>query len=529
MKTKSNATPLRSLFSVLCIYLFPLFHFAQPGLTVNKGVGVQDINGGIAVIGDPGGFHLAMDSDDIQAKNFNSTAARLDVNFYGGDIRMGGPANIFYLKHNVGLGLGTDNPAGPLHIGFGATGNLFAGTPGGNGPGWIYIAPDGDRWDTYVWNNGYELRRHGTDNFFHFSDGGRFGIGTDNPDGPMDIDFGSIGSVVAGTPGGNGPGWIHYASNGNRWDVFASIDGFNIWKNGTSSNMYLTNDGKLGIKLGFAGAASDLHVKQTTGNNYTTNGLRLEYGDNTNHWNTLIDAANDYLLTYNGVLKLWFSHSDGSSHQTSDRKVKQGIRKMPAVLERVNQLNPVTYRYRSTPDAERNSWGFIAQEVEPLFPDFVSEKKGIKGLAYDNFAVVSIKAIQELSTVVEKQEDEIADLKATVQELRLQMEKLLAKETESSEDNNYSLSLDRKASLSQNQPNPFRSHTVIRFFIPDDVQKAQIRIAGVDGRVLKEMEIGTGGAGQLTIEANTFPAGTYFYSLVLDGRAFETRQMVLTQ
>lgn len=95
--------------------------------------------------------------------------------------------------------------------------------------------------------------------------------------------------------------------------------------------------------------------------------------------------------------------------------------------------------------------------------------------------------------------------------------------------NKHLLVLEQKAMLSQNLPNPFYQNTVISFFIPDDVQKAVIKITAIDGKVLANKVIPEKGNGELTIKANAYPANAYYYSLVLDGQIFETKKMVLTR
>ena len=69
---------------------------------------------------------------------------------------------------------------------------------------------------------------------------------------------------------------------------------------------------------------------------------------------------------------------------------------MPGILDKLMLLQPKTYQYTASIDANRQSYGFLAQEVEKLFPDFVfSGENGIKGIAYSNFSVIAVKAIQE--------------------------------------------------------------------------------------------------------------------------------------
>jgi hypothetical protein len=65
-------------------------------------------------------------------------------------------------------------------------------------------------------------------------------------------------------------------------------------------------------------------------------------------------------------------------------------------LDKLILLQPKTYHYIANSDANRYSWGFLAQDVEKLFPDFVySSENGMKGIAYCNFSVIAVKAIQE--------------------------------------------------------------------------------------------------------------------------------------
>jgi hypothetical protein len=63
------------------------------------------------------------------------------------------------------------------------------------------------------------------------------------------------------------------------------------------------------------------------------------------------------------------------------------------------------------------SFGFVAQEVEEVFPELVHEKDGVKMLDYSGFGVLAVKAIQELQALVEAQRDQIAILEQRVSSL----------------------------------------------------------------------------------------------------------------
>ena len=68
------------------------------------------------------------------------------------------------------------------------------------------------------------------------------------------------------------------------------------------------------------------------------------------------------------------------------------------------------------------TFGLIAQEVEPLFPEVVAEREGIKSLAYSALVPVTVGAIQELNqkltNELKQQATEITELKQSVEELK---------------------------------------------------------------------------------------------------------------
>ena len=70
------------------------------------------------------------------------------------------------------------------------------------------------------------------------------------------------------------------------------------------------------------------------------------------------------------------------------------------------------------------SIGFIAQEVEPLFPEFVGETNGTKTLAYANFGVIAIKAIQEQQELINAQRQTIEQLQEQMKQLGIRLSRL---------------------------------------------------------------------------------------------------------
>ena len=144
----------------------------------------------------------------------------------------------------------------------------------------------------------------------------------------------------------------------------------------------------------------------------------------------------------------------------------------------------------------------------------------------------STKIIKDLQEKNKKLEAKVAELESLILEFREfkeLTEKLLSTQKGKDKVNSYTLPLEQRARLSQNQPNPFNQSTVIKFFLPNNVQNAKIQVTSIDGTVLSTVKIQETGKGQVTINASIFPAGTYYYSLLLDGKTVETKRMVLTR
>jgi hypothetical protein len=196
-----------------------------------------------------------------------------------------------------------------------------------------------------------------------------------------------------------------------------------------SGNAYIIND--LGAKSLYLGTASTsqmvinplgyigvntlnpqmmVHIKQAGANQ----AFRIEHQTSSDYWENGIGiTTQNYKFYYNGLFRGDISSVDGAYVQSSDRRLKKDIVYMEPVLSKVAQLQPATYHYVDGNSESVRSMGFIAHVVEPLFPSLVRETdNGYKGVVYDGFAVISIKAIQELNEKLEALQQEIDALKA---------------------------------------------------------------------------------------------------------------------
>ncbi len=85
-------------------------------LHIGTGLQLSLASGGYQITGSSTGQNLAIDPDDIQARN-NGSAATLFLNYYGGDIWAGAAGNPFVYKAATGyVGLGKSSPSARMDI-----------------------------------------------------------------------------------------------------------------------------------------------------------------------------------------------------------------------------------------------------------------------------------------------------------------------------------------------------------------------------------------------------------------------------
>jgi len=88
------------------------------------------------------------------------------------------------------------------------------------------------------------------------------------------------------------------------------------------------------------------------------------------------------------------------------------------------QLRGVSYNWKVSEFPEKgfndeNQLGFIAQEMEPLFPELVkTDVKGYKAVDYAKLTPVLVEAVKEQQDIINTQQEEIVALQKQVDELQ---------------------------------------------------------------------------------------------------------------
>jgi len=221
----------------------------------------------------------------------------------------------------------------------------------------------------------------------------------------------------------------------------------------------------------------------------------------------------------------------------SDRQFKHNIKSLSRVLEKINLLEGVSYQFRTEEFPERNfregnHIGLIAQDLEQVFPELIFIREdGYKAIYYEGLIPVLIEGIKAQQSQIEEKEEKIEALVQENEDIKARLHKLetlLLGKTDNQQLNEQTTILT-EAKLFPNQPNPFSDQTLIRYYIPEGSTNSEIRITNLEGKIIKVISIQATGEGQLTIHAPSHGAGTYLYSLIVNGELIATEKMIFTE
>jgi len=80
-------------------------------------------------------------------------------------------------------------------------------------------------------------------------------------------------------------------------------------------------------------------------------------------------------------------------NSASDRGLKTNVEKINNSIETLKKLSPVSFNWTTTGE---KSYGLIAQEVEEILPELVSETNDVKSVRYIPIIAMLIDAVVEL-------------------------------------------------------------------------------------------------------------------------------------
>jgi len=306
----------------------------------------------------------------------------------------------------------------------------------------------------------------------------------------------------------------------------------------------------------------------TTWGGFMWNNTNLTYGDGNDF--TIFSSGNrdlvlrsgngDIVLTPNaagkvavgttnpGSYKLFVNGTTGCSlgfWSGSDRRYKKDIKKIEGALDKIQALDGMTYKFKKdevngldfTKAKDINHLGFLAQDVEKVFPELVrKDDAGYYAVNYDGFIPVLVEGMKEQQNTVDAQAEtiqvqastiatqanEIEDLKMRMSRLETLLNDLAANKTE----RGTQIEMGNTAILKQNAANPFSDKTTIAYELPSNVNNASLVIYNLGGKEMQSYPITTP-RGNMTIYATNLENGTYVYAIVANGQTLAQQKMIV--
>jgi hypothetical protein len=255
---------------------------------------------------------------------------------------------------------------------------------------------------------------------------GNVGINTSSPTFDLHVYGNSMfnvgtGTIQISTPGSY-PGFIGFENvTGNRRDIAFRPEGIGLHVSTSSSSpgindaVWIREGGRLGIQTASTGPYPLLI------NERTSYGLAIGRETTSYLWEIYTSLSGDLVLLHGTTVVGSFDRTSGVYTPVSDRRMKSEIKPLYNSLSLLQKMRPATYRMKSS--SGKREIGFVAQQLEELFPELVNilvdDKTGkeIYTVNHGGIAVVAVKAIQEQQEIIDSQAETIEQLSDRLEDL----------------------------------------------------------------------------------------------------------------
>ncbi len=421
----------------------------------------------------------------------------------------------------------------------------------------------------------------GADRLFVQGQTGNIGIGTVTPAYKLDVNTTVFNDGISITQSNAHAAALHMTNQagGRHWALFSTGNGnlqgsgnFSIYDYNASADRLFIDGASGNVGIGrITGLNAQLDVLQ---NKPTSGFARGIYGFgwssvNATNWNNGIEGGATghcnsqnfgirgrayngqayggfFTAQYNanctgpaiGVYATGFTHAGffgGNVHYTgnltgpSDEMLKTNIQPLTNMLPKIKQLKPSAFLFRKAEFADMQlpsgtQMGLIAQELSTVFPELVHNIKGVHTTNEngeepmsipDHKAVNYINLIPVLIAGMQEQQQQIEQLQAQILAMGGRVAPVTGQEVELA-----------SIVLNQNVPNPFAESTVISYHIPEQAKNAQLVINNTSGQTIKSIPLTQTGKGSVRVWGNNLNSGIYVYTIVIDGKPAERKQMI---
>ncbi|MEI6816346.1 MAG: tail fiber domain-containing protein [Bacteroidota bacterium] len=325
------------------------------------------------------------------------------------------------------------------------------------------------------------------------------------------------------------------------------------------------------INIGGRGTASDSLgdkyglIGQSSGNNNCFGISGYAGGSNTNYGIYGGATSGGGIVSYAGYFSGDLAYT-GALISISDSTVKQNIHPLTGAQAILNQVHPKVYNFDTVQYGYMNlkggtEYGVLAQDLMNVLPSAVKDviqpavydnqnnmihpALHLKGVDYIEFIPLLIQSNRQMDSTIQALQSQLIALQNCCDKNQPPQQNSIRQKDGGNGDNGnggsgnekklengniHAIELSNASGspiIYQNIPNPFSNGgTKIRYFVPDNTNNPQIVFFDEFGGKLSTYAILETGMGELDVTASNLSSGVYSYSLIINGKAIDTKKMI---
>ena len=207
----------------------------------------------------------------------------------------------------------------------------------------------------------------------------------------------------------------------------SDADKFKIGTSAVSTDTRLTIDSSGNVGIATTAPSTKFHVYGTADATLADSSglmvighidsLNVVYDGNEIQARNNAAASNIYIQNDGGVVYFGGNVYADAFYYNSDVRLKKDIENLGiSSIEKILELNPVQFKWKKNDEL---NLGFIAQDLEKIFPELVStneDKEELKSINYSGLIAPLVKTVQEQQVMIEELREEIKLIKIEVYE-----------------------------------------------------------------------------------------------------------------